>query len=172
MAVTRVNMMRISGAPGGLVGRREAALSLAQARAATLFDVARSRVVFFINSAGYEAAWTSMSLGITAAAFGDEVLFVFGFEALRTLAHGTFGKPLTDRERAESTRGEGIGAPLPVRMLADARGMGARAVACDTTVKLCGLVAAELEREGVLDEVLGLPQLWQLTDAMSRALTF
>lgn len=113
-----------------------------------------------------------MSLGITAAAFGDEVLFVFGFEALRTLANGTFGKPLTDRERAESTRGEGIGAPLPTRMLADARGMGARAVACDTTVKLCGLVAAELEREGVLDEVLGLPQLWTLTDGMSRALTF
>ena len=40
-----------------------------------------------------------MSLGITAAAFGDDVVFVFAFEALKSLAHGTFGKPLTDRER-------------------------------------------------------------------------
>lgn len=133
--------------------------------------MARSRVVFFVNSAGYEAAWSSMSLGITAAAFGDEVVFVFAFEALKSLAHGTFGKPLTDRERAEFTRGEGIGAPLPSRMLIDARAMGARAIACDTTVKLCGLVGADLEREGLLDEVLGLPQIWRLTDG-ARTLTF
>ncbi|MFT3707773.1 MAG: DsrE family protein [Archangium sp.] len=122
------------------------------------------RVVFFVNSAGYEAAWQTASMGITAAAFGDEVIFVFAFEALRSLANETFGKPLTDRERSESTRGEGIGAPVPARMLADARAMGARAVACDTTVRLCGLVAAELEAGGVLDEVLGLPQIWRLTE--------
>lgn len=129
------------------------------------------RVVFFVNSAGYEAAWQVASMGITAAAFGDEVVFVFAFEALRSLANGTFGKPLTDRERAESTRGEGLGAPNPARMIHDARGLGARAFACDTTVKLCGLSANELERGGVLDEVLGLPQIWRLTEG-ARVLTF
>ncbi len=129
------------------------------------------RVVFFVNSAGYEAAWQTASMGITATAFGDEVIFVFGFEALRSVANGTFGKPLTDRERAESTRGEGIGAPVPSRMLADARAMGARALACDTTVKLCGLSPAELEKNAVLDEVLGLPQIWRLTEG-ARVLTF
>ena len=128
------------------------------------------RVVFFVNSAGYEAAWQATSLGITAAAFGDEVIFVFAFEALRTLANGTFGKPLSDRERAESTRGEGIGAPIPARMLADARAMGARALACDTTVKLCGLTANELEKSGALDEVLGLPQIRRLTEG-ARTIT-
>lgn len=122
------------------------------------------RVVFFVNTPGYEAAWQVASMGITAAAFGDEVHFVFAFEALRSLANGTFGKPLTDRERAEATRGEGIGAPVPARMLLDARGLGARAIACDTTVRLCGLAANELEKGGVLDEVLGLPQIWKLTD--------
>ncbi|MFZ5443115.1 MAG: hypothetical protein ACOZQL_24115 [Myxococcota bacterium] len=129
------------------------------------------RVVIFVNSAGYEAAWQVASLGITAAAFGDTVTFVFAFEALRSLANNTFGKPLTDRERAEATRGDGIGAPLPARMLQDARGLGARAIACDTTVRLCGLVASELEKGGVLDEVLGLPQIWRLTEN-ARVLTF
>lgn len=129
------------------------------------------RAVFFINSAGYEAAWQTTSLGITAAALGDTVVFVFGFEALRTLANGTFGKALTDRERAESTRGEGIGAPLPLRMLQDARALGARAIACDTTVRLCGLSSDELEKAGVLDEVLGLPQIWRLTEN-ARTLSF
>ena len=128
------------------------------------------RVVFFVSSAGYEAAWQIASTGITAAAMGDEVIFVFSFEALRALAKGTFGKPLTDRERAEATRGEGLGAPLPGRMIQDARGMGARAMACDTTVKLCGLSAAELKEMGVLDEVVGLPQIWRLTeDALKPA---
>lgn len=129
------------------------------------------RVVFFVNSAGYEAAWQTASMGITAAAMGDEVLFVFAFEALRALANGTFGKPLSDRERAEATRGDGIGAPLPSRMLHDARGLGARAVACDTTVKLCGLSAQALREGGVLDDVLGLPQIWRLTEG-ARVLTF
>lgn len=129
------------------------------------------RVVFFVNSAGYEAAWQTASMGITAAAMGDEVVFVFAFEALRSLANGTFGKPLSDRERAEATRGDGIGAPLSSRMVHDARGMGARAVACDTTVKLCGLSAQQLTTDGVLDEVLGLPQIWRLTDG-ARVLTF
>ncbi len=129
------------------------------------------RVVFFVTSSGYECAWQVTSIGITAAAFGDDVFFVFAFEALRSLANGTFGKPLSDRERTESTRGEGLGAPQPFKMLKDARELGARIVACDTTVKLCGLSAAELEKAQVLDQVLGLPQIWKLTEK-ARVLTF
>lgn len=122
------------------------------------------RVVFFLNTGGYEAAWQAMSMGITATAMGDDVVFVFAFDALRALVKGTFGKPLSDRERTEFTRAEGLGAPLPSRMLSDARAMGARCVACDTTVKLCGLVPHELEAKKLLDEVLGLPQIWKLTE--------
>lgn len=129
------------------------------------------RVVFFVNSAGYEAAWQTASMGITAAAMGDEVVFIFAFEALRSLANGTFGKPLSERERAESTRGAGIGAPTPSAMIHDARGLGARALACDTTVKLCGLSGQALTAGGILDEVLGLPQIWRLTEG-ARVVTF
>lgn len=129
------------------------------------------RVVFFVSKGGYEVAWQAVSMGITATAMGDDVTFVFAFDALRALAKGTFGKPLTDRERTELARGDGLGAPLPSRMLADARAMGARLVACDTTVKLCGLVPGELEAKKILDEVLGLPQIWKLTDG-ARILNF
>ncbi len=99
------------------------------------------------------------------------MVFVFAFDALRKLANGTFGKPLSDKQRSEALRGKGIGAPLPAAMLHDARTMGARALACDTTVKLCGLSAQTLKAEGLLDDVLGLPQLWRLTQA-ARVLTF
>ena len=131
----------------------------------------RARVVFFVNASGFETAWQTTSLGLTAAAMGDDVVFVFGFEALRAIAKGTFGKPLNDRETKELTRGEGLGAPAPVRMLDDARALGARALACDTTVKLCGLVGTDLTSEGKLDEVMGLPQIWRLTDG-ARVLSF
>jgi peroxiredoxin family protein len=122
-----------------------------------------ARLVIFVSNAGYEAGWQAMSLGLTAAAMGDEVVYVFGFDALRAIARGTFGKPLSEREDAEATRGKGLGAPLPSKMLDDARRLGARAIACDTTVKLCGLDAAELQSAGQLDEVTGLPDIWKLT---------
>src|SRR5205085_4530564 len=41
------------------------------------------RVVFFLQSATYEPAYSAASMGITAAAMGDEVYFVLSFEELR-----------------------------------------------------------------------------------------
>jgi peroxiredoxin family protein len=129
------------------------------------------RAVFFVSSGGYEAAWQSMSLGLTAAAMGDEVIFVFAFDALRALASGRFGSAHSWRQRGEGSRAEAMGAAAPASMLRDARGLGARLVACDTTVKLCGLEPADLEKAGDLDEVLGLPQIWRLTEG-ARVLNF
>ncbi|MBE2249266.1 MAG: DsrE family protein [Myxococcus sp.] len=130
-----------------------------------------SRLMIFMSNAGYEAAWQATSLGLTATAMGDEVIYVFAFDALRALARGTFGKPLTERESSAATRGQGLGAPLPARMLEDARQLGARLMACDTTVKLCGLDPVELLHERHLDEVAGLPDIWKLTTS-ARLLSF
>lgn len=129
------------------------------------------RIVLFVNSGGYEVAWQAASLGITAAAMGNEVTFVVAFEALTTMAKGDFGKPLNERERAEATRGEGMGAQSPWRMVQEARAMGARVVACHTIVKLCGLTSGELAESGAIDEVLGLPQIYRLMEG-ARVLTF
>lgn len=101
-------------------------------------------------------------MGVTAAAMGDEVSFVFAWDALRDLARGTFGHPETDRERLEQARAEGLGLPVPAKLLDEARQLGARLLACDSTVKVCGLDPSQLG--GVLDEVMGLPSIWRLTE--------
>ena len=121
------------------------------------------RVFFFLQHATYEPAFQAASMGITAAAMGDEVYFVFAFDALRQLARGSFGLPHTEKEMAESARAEGLNEPPPARMLAEARSLGARLIACDTTVRICGLDPAELTSEHTLDEVMGLASLWRLT---------
>ncbi|MGQ0507572.1 MAG: hypothetical protein ACT4TC_19895, partial [Myxococcaceae bacterium] len=113
------------------------------------------RVLLFVNQATYELSYQAASLGLTAAAMGDEVTFVFAFDALRALARNSFGRPETEREKAESTRATGLGVPVPQRMLDEARELGARFVACDTTVKVCGLTGGDLS--GKLHEVMGLP---------------
>jgi peroxiredoxin family protein len=54
-------------------------------------------------------------------------------------------------------------------MIAEARSLGVRLIACDTTAKLCGLSAGELA--GTLDQVMGLPSIWRLTEG-ARVLSF
>jgi len=126
------------------------------------------RVLFFLHSGTFEPAYSAVSLGITAAAMGDEVYFVFSFDALRHLARDSFGVPRTEKEMAESARAEGLGVPAPMRMLQEARALGARLIACDTTVKICGYGPDDLE--GKLDEVMGLASIWRLTEG-ARVLT-
>ncbi len=128
------------------------------------------RVVFFVREPSYEAAWQATSLGITATAMGDEVYFVFAFDALRALARDAYGKPHTEREASESARAEGLGVPTPARMLSEARAMGAKVIVCDTTLKLCGFVAQDLVGTRI-DEVMGLAAIWRLTQN-ARTLTF
>ncbi len=126
------------------------------------------RVVFFLNSGTYEPAYQAASMGITATAMGDEVYFVFAFEALRQLARGSFGLPRTERESVESARAQGLNVPTPLRMLQESRAMGARLIACETTVKICGFSPDDFAEK--LDEVMGLASIWRLTDG-ARVMT-
>lgn len=129
------------------------------------------RVLFFLQSASYEPSFQAASLGITAAAMGDEVYVVLAFDALRQFVRGSFGRPLSEKETAEATRAEGLGVPKPVRMLEEARALGAKLVACDTTVKICGFTAQDVEGPGKLDEVMGLASIWRLSEG-ARTLSF
>ena len=119
------------------------------------------RVVLFLCDASYEAAYQAASVGITATAMGDEVYFVFAFDALRQLMRGTFGRPQNEKETAESARAEELGLPPPDRMLEEARSLGAKLVVCDTTLRICGFSPTEVA--SALDEVMGLPSIWKLT---------
>jgi peroxiredoxin family protein len=119
------------------------------------------RTVLFLRQAGYEAAFQAASLGITAIAMGEEVYFVFWFDALGELLRGKFGSPQNDRETAESARAAGLGVPPPRQMLDEARSLGAKLIACDTTLKICGFSAPDAT--GALDEVIGLASILRLT---------
>lgn len=126
------------------------------------------RVIFFVQHGSFEPAYQVATMGVTAAAMGDEVLVVFAFDALRQWVRGSFGQPHTEKEQAESARAEGLGLPPPRKMLEEARSLGARFVACDSTVKLCGLSPSEVAP--LLDEVMGLASIWRLTQG-ARVLT-
>jgi peroxiredoxin family protein len=119
------------------------------------------RLVLFLRDASYEAAYQAASVGITATAMGEEVYVVFAFDALRQLLAGTFGRPQNEKETAESARAERLGLPQPHRMLEEARSLGAKLVVCDTTLKICGVSPSEVG--SALDEVMGLPSIWRLT---------
>ncbi len=129
------------------------------------------RVVFFLSSGGYEPAWQAASLALTAAAMGDEVVVVLGFGALRAAAAGKLGAPLSAEDAASQERAAAINAASPEKMLAEARALGAKVLACDTTARLCGLDGEALEREKRVDEVLGLASIWRLTQG-ARTLGF
>ncbi|GEL73897.1 DsrE family protein [Myxococcus virescens] len=126
------------------------------------------RVLFFLQHATYEPAFQAATMGITAAAMGDEVYFVFAFDALRQLVGGAYGQPSSAREHEEFARAESLGVLAPPDMLAEARTLGARLIACDTTVRICGYEPESLE--GTLDEVMGMASIWRLT-AGARVLT-
>ena len=120
------------------------------------------RVIVFLQHGSYEPAYQATSLGITSAAMGDEVYFVLAFDALREWIRGDFGEPQTGTETIESTRAEGLGMPPPRKMLEEAIALGAKVVACDTTLKICGFSSADVSDK--INEVMGLATIWRLTE--------
>lgn len=122
-------------------------------------------VVIFLQRDGYEAAWLAGSIALSAQAAGDAVTVVLSFGPLSAWAQGVLGMDGSAAQR----RGEEHNAASPMRLLEEARALGARLVACETVVKLTGLTA-ERARERV-DEVLGLQSIWKLTPG-ARVLSF
>lgn len=96
---------------------------------------------------------------------GDEVYFVFAFDALRQLLRGRFGTAVNEDESAESARATSLGVPPPKQMLDEARSLGAKLIACDTTLKICGFSPSDAT--GELDEVIGLASILRLTQGAS-----
>ncbi|MEN9797056.1 MAG: hypothetical protein RL653_752 [Pseudomonadota bacterium] len=120
------------------------------------------RVAVFLQSASFEPAYQASTLALTAAAMGDEVWIVLGFEPLRALAQGRFGAASNGLEHEEAARAGALNLPSPAQLLAEARSLGARCVACDTLVELAGLDASSVPQ---LDEPLGLASIWRFARA-------
>ena len=118
-------------------------------------------IYIFATDPNYARAWQALSIGVTAAAMGSAVTFVFAFEALVALAHENYGRPSTPFEAEALRLAEAINAPSCDAMMRDARALGARLVACETVVRLSGLDGDALVAAKVLDAVHSLPQIWR-----------
>lgn len=119
--------------------------------------------VIFLSGAGWEARYQAVTLGVTAAALGDEVTLVLSFEPLRAFVAGAFdaGAPPT---------AAGAKVPPLSETLAEARrDLGLRVVACETAVRLAGLEPGAAR--AALDALEPLPSLWRLAQG-GRALAF
>jgi predicted peroxiredoxin len=122
------------------------------------------RVMLFLNGKTYEAAYQAASLGVTAAAMGDEVMFVLSFDTLRQYVDGKLGAG----DSPEHARARELGAPEPQKMVEEARQLGARVLTCDTYARICGLGPEDWA--GKL-EVMGLPSIWRLAQK-ARSMSF
>lgn len=118
------------------------------------------RAVFFVDSGSFQAAYQAATLGLTARAMGDEVTWVLGFDGLTRWVDGSFGAAVSNAEQARVTRAKELSLPAPAAMIDQGRAAGARVVACETMIELCGLRRDEVER--AVDEILGLPTIWRL----------
>lgn len=122
-------------------------------------------VVIFLERDAYEPAWLAASLALSAQAAGDAVTVVLSFGALTAWADGRLGSD----DSAARRRGDALGAADPMRLLTEARALGAKLLACETIVKLSGLDPDRARTR--LDEVTGLQAVWKRTEG-ARVLTF
>jgi predicted peroxiredoxin len=83
---------------------------------------------------------------------GNEVYFIFGAEALVALARSSFGiERLGDINSA-------------LTLLTESKSLGAKVWACESVVALCHLNASELVLNKTVHEVVGLAQIWRISD--------
>lgn len=120
----------------------------------------KRRTLLHLHGESFARRYQVASQAITAAAGGDEVRVVFWFDALRRLARGGFDEAEAGEDALVLRRHGALGLPPPSEMLAEARQLGARFLACETALLLAGLEPGELE--GRVDEILGLQQIHAL----------
>lgn len=119
------------------------------------------RTLLHLHGESFARRYQVASQAITAAVGDDEVLVVFWFDALRHLGKPAFDAPSEDEaDREVWRRHKELGLPPPSEMLAEARALGARFLACETAILLAGRTAEEI-RERV-DDILGLQEIHAL----------
>ncbi|HEY0839567.1 MAG TPA: hypothetical protein VGD74_05230 [Vulgatibacter sp.] len=119
--------------------------------------MSRSRVLLQLHGESFARRYQVASLAITSAAAGDEVMVVLWFDALRRWCDGGFDEPTDAADAAVTERHHTLGLPTPGEMLREARGLGARIVACETGVRLAGVEPARAKE--LVDDLPGLQQI-------------
>lgn len=114
-------------------------------------------VLLHLHGESFARRYQVASHAITSAAAGDRVLVVLWFDALVRHVLGGFDDPLPGEDRRVMERHQALGLPPPSAMLAEARALGARLLACETAVRLAGLSPAGARAH--VDDLPGLQEL-------------
>lgn len=120
-------------------------------------------VVLFVHRGGWQDRYQATTIAVTAAALGDPVTVALFFEPLRLWVSSRFD------EGAPPEAGTARVANLRESLEEARRELGLRVVACDTAVRLAGLVPDEIRAQ--IDGIATLPSLWRDAQA-GRALVF
>lgn len=110
-------------------------------------------LVLFLQRGSWQDRYQAVTLAVTAAALGDQVILALFAEPLRLWVAGRFddGAP----PEAAGARVQGL-----AQSLGEARReLGLEVVACDTAVRLAGLDPEALGT--ALDRLATLPTLWK-----------
>jgi predicted peroxiredoxin len=110
-------------------------------------------LVIFLRSETWDARHMAVSLAITAAALGDAVHVALFGPALAAFVEGRFADGAPPQAAA-------VRVPPLDAIVAEARGLGVRVVACDTALRLVGADPASAVPP--LDAVVSLPSLWRI----------
>jgi peroxiredoxin family protein len=110
-------------------------------------------LVIFLQHGGWEERYQAVTLGVTAAAFGEPVTLALFFEPLRLWVGGRFDEGAPPQAAAAHV------APLRESLDEARRELGLRVVACDTAIRLAGLVPDRIRP--ALDAIETLPALWR-----------
>jgi peroxiredoxin family protein len=126
-------------------------------------SLASEPVVLFVHRGGWQDRYQATTIAVTAAALGDPVTVALFFEPLRLWVSGRFD------EGAPPEAGAARVASLRESLDEARRELGLRVVACDTAVRLAGLVPDDIRAH--VDAVTTIPSLWRAAQA-GRALVF
>jgi peroxiredoxin family protein len=119
-------------------------------------------LVIFLQRGGWEERYQAVTLGVTAAAFGEPVTIALFFEPLRLWVADRFDAGTPAEASAARV------APLRATLDEARRELGLRVVACDTAIRLAGLDPERVRP--ALDGIDTLPSLWRAARD-GRALT-
>jgi peroxiredoxin family protein len=120
-------------------------------------------VVLFVHRGGWQDRYQATTIAVTAAALGDPVTVALFFEPLRLWVAGRFD------EGAPPEAGAARVASLRESLDEARRELGLRVVACDTAVRLAGLVPDDVLAH--VDALATIPSLWRAAES-GRALVF
>ena len=129
-----------------------------------------SELAIFVQSGTHQALYHGLSVTMTALSYGEKVTCALFYDGLAgwVQAHGR--KPIGWGSESDAyTIAKGfrrLNVPAPHVMMSECRRVGAdkfSIYACSGSVEVLNLDAEALIAKRVVDDVVGLPTIWRLT---------